>query len=270
MTFLIKKVNTLNISNTSLIFAHQIFNMKRIYLLLLVCFSLTVLGKEKKKKNTSDTTELVQVTENKNTLKSMLDSVGYVLGIQIGEDISKNTVDRPTLNGIHLGFSDAYNKKDYLIPQNRFQEIMQDFFLAQQSMVLAVKDSVNKKFLEDNGKRESVITTPSGLQYEIVTLGTGEKPKATDVVSVYYNGTLTDGKQFDGNIGEEPISFPLNQVILGWTEGLQLMPVGSKFKFYLPAHLAYGEQGSPPVIGPNEVLIFDVELLGIKNSTSEK
>jgi FKBP-type peptidyl-prolyl cis-trans isomerase len=112
-------------------------------------------------------------------------------------------------------------------------------------------------------------STPTGLQYEVLRDTTGTKPKATDVVKVFYKGTLLSGKVFDTNEGQEPVTFPLNQVIPGWTEGLQLMPVGSKYRFYIPGYLAYGEQGSPPVIGPNELLIFDVELLGIEQQAPQ-
>ncbi|HMU97746.1 MAG TPA: FKBP-type peptidyl-prolyl cis-trans isomerase [Chitinophagales bacterium] len=243
--------------------------MKKLSLLFLICLSFIAFGKGKKKK-TETPTPTPTNTVSENPLKTKLDSVGYILGLQIAEDISKNTVDRPSLEGIKLGFSDAYNKNPYKIPEGKYQEIVQKFFQEQQNALLVAKGAQNKAFLETNGKKEGVNTTSSGLQYQVIKLGDGAKPKATDVVTVYYNGTLVDGTHFDGNIGEEPISFPLNQVILGWTEGLQLMPVGSKFKFYLPPHLAYGEQGSPPVIGPNEVLIFDVELLGIKDATAPK
>lgn len=204
-------------------------------------------------------------------LSTMADTIGYILGVQLGGDIGKNTIDKPSINGLNLGFSDAYNKKDsLLVPKSLFQPILQNYFNEQQALIAKNKLNANKLFLDENGKRQGVVTTPSGLQYEIVTLGTGEKPKETDIVKVFYNGTHLDGSTFDGNMGEEPITFPLNQVILGWTEGVQLMPIGSTFKFYIPPHLAYGEQGSPPVIAPNEVLIFDVQLLGIEKPTENK
>jgi FKBP-type peptidyl-prolyl cis-trans isomerase len=122
-----------------------------------------------------------------------------------------------------------------------------------------------KAFLEANGKKEGVTTTASGLQYKVIKAGTGAKPKATDTVNVHYKGTFLDGKTFDSSYDRgQPISFPLNGVIAGWTEGVQLMPVGSTYEFYIPSNLAYGERGAGGAIPPNSTLIFVVELLGIK------
>jgi FKBP-type peptidyl-prolyl cis-trans isomerase FkpA len=121
-----------------------------------------------------------------------------------------------------------------------------------------------EKFLEDNSKKEGVVTTASGLQYKVLTEGTGKSPKATDTVLVHYEGTLIDGKVFDSSYRRgEPIEFPLNRVIAGWTEGVQLMKEGAKFRFYIPSRLAYGPRGAGRDIGPNEALIFDVELLKV-------
>ncbi|MDQ6998320.1 MAG: FKBP-type peptidyl-prolyl cis-trans isomerase, partial [Mariprofundus sp.] len=121
-----------------------------------------------------------------------------------------------------------------------------------------------KAFLLENGKKAGVTTTASGLQYEVLTQGSGDKPVATDKVTVNYKGTLIDGTEFDSSYKRgQPASFPLNRVIAGWTEGVQLMSVGSKFKFVIPADLAYGELGAGKKIGPNSVLVFEVELLGI-------
>jgi FKBP-type peptidyl-prolyl cis-trans isomerase FkpA len=121
-----------------------------------------------------------------------------------------------------------------------------------------------EKFLEDNSKKEGVTTTASGLQYKVLTPGTGKSPKATDTVLVHYRGTLISGTEFDSSYKrKEPISFPLNRVIAGWTEGVQLMQEGAKFEFYIPSKLAYGSRGAGRDIGPNEALIFEVELLKV-------
>jgi FKBP-type peptidyl-prolyl cis-trans isomerase len=126
------------------------------------------------------------------------------------------------------------------------------------------KESMQKgiNFLVENGKKPGVTTTSSGLQYEVIKEGTGARPSASDIVKVHYEGTLIDGISFDSSYGSEPIEFPLDQVIAGWTEGLQLMRVGSKYKFYIPSELGYGAGGAGP-IPPNSVLIFEVELLDI-------
>jgi len=120
-------------------------------------------------------------------------------------------------------------------------------------------------FLAANARKPGVVTLPDGLQYKIITEGKGEKPTANDTVTVHYSGTLIDGKEFDSSYKRgEPATFPVSGVIAGWTEALQLMPAGSTWELYIPAKLAYGEQGAPPVIGPNETLIFKVELLSVK------
>lgn len=119
-------------------------------------------------------------------------------------------------------------------------------------------------FLAENAQREGVVALPSGLQYEIITEGTGAKPGPTDTVTCHYHGTVIDGRVFDSSVQRgKPASFPLNRVIKGWTEALQLMPIGSKWRLFLPAHLAYGSQQVSAEIGPNSTLIFEVELLGI-------
>jgi FKBP-type peptidyl-prolyl cis-trans isomerase FkpA len=125
--------------------------------------------------------------------------------------------------------------------------------------------AADEQFLAENRKKEGVMTTVSGLQYKVIEAGSGAKPKATDTVRVHYRGRLVDGKVFDSSYDRgQPISFGLNQVIRGWTEGLQLMPVGSKYELYIPSALGYGERGASGVIPPNATLIFEVELLGIE------
>lgn len=122
-----------------------------------------------------------------------------------------------------------------------------------------------EKFLEDNAKKEGITVTPSGLQYQVITQGEGKSPKATDTVEVHYEGTLINGTVFDSSYRrKESIEFPLNRVIAGWTEGVQLMKEGSKFRFFIPSKLAYGSRGAGRDIGPNEALIFDVELIKVR------
>lgn len=137
------------------------------------------------------------------------------------------------------------------------------------SMANATSPAENKAageaFLAENGQKDTVITTPSGLQYEVIEQGDGSRPKATDNVTVHYKGTTIDGEVFDSSYDRgAPATFPLNRVIAGWTEGLQLMQEGGKFRFYIPSQLAYGERGAGAAIGPNATLIFDVELIKIQ------
>jgi FKBP-type peptidyl-prolyl cis-trans isomerase len=239
--------------------------MKRSTLLLL---SLAILSatyaKDKTKKTNAAVKDSVVVSANQPMFKNAVDSVGYIIGLQIGRDLEKNTIDKPSATAIAQGIEDIYNNTLPRIAEAGINPFMQAFFMQQSAKLAAVKTAATQKILTDNASRPGVKSTPSGLQYEILKDTTGKKPAATDIVKVFYKGTLVDGKVFDSNEGEEPITFPLNQVIPGWTEGVQLMPVGSKFRFWIPSYLAYGEQGSPPVIGPNELLIFDVELLGIE------
>ncbi|WP_051906784.1 FKBP-type peptidyl-prolyl cis-trans isomerase [Methylomarinum vadi] len=129
----------------------------------------------------------------------------------------------------------------------------------------AENKAAGEAFLAENGKKDNIVTTDSGLQYEVIEQGNGASPSATDNVTVHYKGTTIDGKVFDSSYDRgAPATFPLNRVIAGWTEGLQLMKEGAKYRFFIPAQLAYGERGAGRVIGPNSALIFDVELIKVQ------
>jgi FKBP-type peptidyl-prolyl cis-trans isomerase len=146
----------------------------------------------------------------------------------------------------------------------QFELINKELEERQRKQASAEKEA-GEKFLAENKVKDGVVTTASGLQYKVITMGTGVKPSATETVKVHYHGTLIDGTVFDSSVQRgEPIEFPLNRVIKGWTEGLQLMPVGSKFIFYIPSDLAYGEASPSPLIKPNSTLIFEVELLDVR------
>ncbi len=208
---------------------------------------------------------------NNNTKKPMTnktDSISYVLGQEVGgyylsQEIMVNTDE------FMQGFIDAF-KKISAIDQATKEKLIQQFQMEQQAKhqaKTAQKSGENKAkgaaFLENNKKNADVVTTPSGLQYKIVKQGQGEHPKATDKVKVHYHGTLIDGTVFDSSVQRgEPISFGLNQVIRGWTEGVQLMTPGSKFIFYIPSELAYGDRETGS-IAPGSTLIFEVELFEI-------
>ncbi len=203
-------------------------------------------------------------------LKTLADSAAYAIGIDIGNNIKKNL---PTAPGgkeldqqiILAAFTSALKGDSSQIPSATIQGVTQSYFMKAQQAEASKATEAGKTFLADNGKRAEVKTTASGLQYEIIKEGTGPKPLATDTVVVHYHGTTVEGKVFDSSVDrKEPAKFPVNQVIPGWTEALQLMPVGSKWKLVIPSELAYGEQGAGADIKPNSVLIFDVELLEIK------
>lgn len=198
--------------------------------------------------------------------KKEMDSVSYAIGLQMGENLKQNGLDS-TLNIDLLarGIYEVMNSKKALFGGDTLTGVLMKHFNPQAYAMMKANDEKSKKFFEDNAKKPGVKTTASGLQYEVIAEGSGAKPKASDEVTVDYVGALLDGTEFDSSIKRgKPASFPLNGVIPGWTEGLQLMSVGAKYKFYIPGKLAYGAQGQQQAgIGPNETLIFDVELKSI-------
>lgn len=205
-------------------------------------------------------------------LKTFEDSVAYAIGVNIGNNLLKDELFF-NLDIVKAGMNDALNTKKPLLSAEQLQEVFQEFgqmMQEKQQKEQEVKGKANiekgKAFLEQNAKKAGIKVTASGLQYEVIQEGTGAKPTAEDKVKVHYTGTLIDGTKFDSSVDRgEPITFPLGNVIKGWIEGLQLMSVGSKYKLYIPSELGYGAQGSGGgQIGPNEVLIFEVELLGIE------
>jgi FKBP-type peptidyl-prolyl cis-trans isomerase FklB len=162
-------------------------------------------------------------------------------------------------------FTEIMNNSTPSMSPQEANEIIQQFFSKKQDEMLQNNLEEGKAFLEENSKKENVVTLPSGLQYEILTEGSGEKPGAADQVKCHYHGTLLNGTVFDSSVQRgQPAVFGVNQVIKGWVEALQLMAVGSKWRLFVPSHLAYGEQGAGNSIEPNTTLIFDVELLGIE------
>lgn len=198
-------------------------------------------------------------------------SIGFLSGMSHAQHIDKLDIDSYV-----SGFRDAFAKKEPKLSENEMKSTLEAF---RNRLQLEAAEKANRAatenkaksaaFLAENSKKPGVKITTTGLQYEVMTQGTGATPKASDMVKVHYHGTLIDGSVFDSSVERgEPTTFQLNQVIPGWTEGLQLMKVGSKFRFALPPELAYGEQGVGP-IGPNSALVFEVELLGIEKPVSE-
>jgi FKBP-type peptidyl-prolyl cis-trans isomerase len=202
--------------------------------------------------------------------KNEKEKFGYLVGTKVGENLAqvKDEVDIATLAA---ALQDSLKGVKPKLTPEELNEVNQEFMQKHQAAMLAKRAEEAKKnqadgdaFLAKNKTKPGVKTTESGLQYEVIKEGTGPKPKATDTVKVEYVGTKVDGTEFDASADHGgPATFPLNGVIPGWTEGVQLMPTGSKYKFYVPAKLAYGDNG-PPKIGPNAALIFEVTLLGIE------
>jgi FKBP-type peptidyl-prolyl cis-trans isomerase FklB len=193
-----------------------------------------------------------------------MEKVSYALGLSLGNNLLGSGVTSLDYNKLAQGIKDVFEKNKPEISYQEAQEIISEFFQALQSKISESAQSEGKAFLQENAKRPEVITLKSGLQYEVLTEGNGSIPKASDTVKVHYHGTLIDGNVFDSSVRRgEPATFGVTQVISGWVEALQLMPVGSKWKLFIPSDLAYGAQGAGQAIAPHSTLIFEVELLGI-------
>lgn len=194
-------------------------------------------------------------------------TLSYVTGYQVGKNFSANGIDALDKDEVAAGFNDAKAGKEPRLDEAGRKASMAAMDEVVKAKAKAKAEAVkveSKKFLEENAKKEGVKVTESGLQYQVIKEGEGAKPKATDTVKVHYKGTLVDGKEFDSSYKRgEPISFPLNGVIKGWTEGLQLMPVGSTYRFFIPSDLGYGDRGAGADIPGGAALIFDVELIEI-------
>ena len=197
-------------------------------------------------------------------LKNEIDSVSYSLGVNIGENI-KNQFPDVDLKNFESGIRDVLSeKKEPKIEGADAQKIIKKYFVKAQDKATKQRTEEGEKFLAENAKRKEVLVLESGLQYEILKNGNGPKPSLNDQVTTHYHGTLIDGTVFDSSVERgQPATFPVSGVIKGWTEALQLMEVGSKWKLYIPYNLAYGEKGAGAQIGPYTTLIFEVELINI-------
>jgi FKBP-type peptidyl-prolyl cis-trans isomerase FklB len=242
--------------------------MKSVYIAGALTVSLLVLSLFAQGEN--------KAADSKVELKTAKDKSSYAIGLNIGKSFKTQGLDidlKPLLKGIEDGLSG----QKALLTNAEIRDTMmalQKEMMAKQADRKKIDDEKRKvdgeknrkdgeAFLAENKNKPGVVALPSGLQYVVLKEGTGDKPQVTDKVKTHYRGTLVDGTEFDSSIGGEPAVFPLNRVIPGWTEVLQLMPVGSKWQIFLPSELAYGENGQGEAIGPNAALIFEIELLEI-------
>lgn len=199
-------------------------------------------------------------------LTNSVDTLSYCLGADVANSLKSSSVEEINYDAFIKGFDDIYKGKDLLLKQDTLRVLINKYIMDIRMKSFEKNLEEGKKFLEENKKREGVITTESGLQYEIITEGTGKSPSATSIVRTHYRGTLINGAQFDSSYEKgEPIEFPLNGVIKGWTEGLQYMKEGGKYKLYVPSELGYGMNVRPGgKIQPNMTLIFEIELIEVK------
>ncbi|GAB1269688.1 FKBP-type peptidyl-prolyl cis-trans isomerase [Aurantivibrio infirmus] len=231
--------------------------------LVVIAASILVLGCDK------------QAEEEVVTLETVEQRFSYAFGLNIGRQFKQEEINLD-VDALALAIRDTYAEVEFRLSEEEIQAAVEEFQKEQQEKFMArqqVQEEENAKVAEENAKigaeflaanaeKEGVVTLDSGLQYKEIKPGEGAKPAADATVTVHYRGRLIDGTEFDSSYSRnQPASFPLQGVIAGWTEGLQLMSEGSTYELYVPAELAYGERGSPPTIGPNSTLIFEVELL---------
>ena len=193
-----------------------------------------------------------------------MEKISYALGLGIGQQLKSMNIENFDIKEFSRSIEDVMAGRDTDMTAREAQVMLSEYFQKKEKRQAEENIAKGKAYLEENGKREGVITTKSGLQYEVLTEGTGKSPKATDKVRCHYEGRLTDGSVFDSSYQRgEPADFGLNQVIAGWTEGVQLMKEGAKYRFHIPYLLGYGERGAGASIPPYATLVFDVELIKV-------
>lgn len=193
-----------------------------------------------------------------------MEKISYALGLGIGQQLKSMNIENFDIKDFSRSIEDVMAGRDTDMTAREAQVMLSEYFQKKEKQQAEENIAKGKAYLEENGKREGVITTKSGLQYEVLTEGTGKSPKATDKVRCHYEGRLTDGSVFDSSYQRgEPADFGLNQVIAGWTEGVQLMKEGAKYRFHIPYLLGYGERGAGASIPPYATLVFDVELIKV-------
>ena len=193
-----------------------------------------------------------------------MDKFSYAIGLGIGQNLLSMGAQGINVEDFAQAIADVLNRKETAISHNEAREIVNKYFTELEEKMNAENIAKGKAFLEENAKKEGIITLPSGLQYEVITEGNGKKPSATDRVKCHYEGTLIDGTLFDSSIKRgQPAVFGVNQVIKGWVEALQLMSEGSKWRLFIPSELGYGAQQAGEMIPPHSTLIFEVELIEV-------
>lgn len=230
--------------------------MKTVFLALLLPFSVSFAQNKK---------PVLKVVKSAAAL-SATDSLSYAIGVQVADFYKNQGVEKINSALVKKAYDDVYGNKILILSQEQanmtIQQKLQEYMTNKTS---AVKEE-GIKFLEANKKRPEVVTAPSGLQYEIITKGTGPIPKATDTVKAHYSGSLIDGKEFDNSFKRgQPLEIPVTGVIQGWVQALQMMPVGSKWKLFIPSELGYGDRGAGGAIPGGAALVFEIELLEIIN-----
>ena len=194
-----------------------------------------------------------------------MDKISYALGLSIGNNFRASGIKGLEIDDFIKGINDVFNEAKPAIAFDEAQRLLQAYFKDLQAEKFEMNKQVGEEFLRINKEKRGVVTLPSGLQYEVLKTGDGQKPGPNDKVRCHYHGTLIDGRVFDSSIERgQPAVFGVSQVIRGWTEALQLMNVGSKWRLFIPSDMAYGAHGAGEAIEPNMTLVFDVELLGIE------
>lgn len=247
--------------------------MKKIF--LIICIALVSFANAQTKRTVTAKTTTKNTTAKTNTVrttaslpKNSIDSFSYAVGVNIATNLRAQGIEQIDYASFQKAMADVFAKRPLLLNEEQSGASIQKRLVTAMSSKAAAEKAEGKKFLAENKKRPGVVELPNGLQYEIIKQGTGEKPKATDTVKAHYIGMLINGKEFDNSYKRgEPLQIQVNAVIPGWTQALQMMPVGSKWKLYIPSDLAYGDRGAGGAIPGGATLIFDVELMDIVHNS---
>ena len=218
-----------------------------------------------------------QGANDQQTLETLEQKASYGFGVDVAKGLTQQGIELD-INALNRGIADSYNgndlalsEEDLLQAKTAFQTQLRETLMEEQAVIGEKNLAEGKAFLEENAKKPGIITTESGLQYKIITTGDGKQPEETDTVTTHYKGTLIDGREFDSSYErDQPASFPVNGVIKGWTEALQLMHVGDKWQLFVPSDLAYGPNKRSELIEANSTLIFEIELLSIDEKVADE